>query len=98
MQNIEYNLQSWRREQNGLIRVSSREVRFDEGPDRMKRKLEEMSTVATVHVELEPYPSTSGGGWGGIAVDDDTDGGYVWKVRREGPFSRLVASLLKMKC
>lgn len=46
----------------------------------MKRKLEEMTTISSVHVDLEPYPSSSSGGWGGIAVHDGTEGGYVWKV------------------
>lgn len=59
----------------------SREVRFDEDVNRMRRKLEEMSTISDVYVELEEYPSADEGGWGGTAVDDDTPGGYVWKVR-----------------
>lgn len=59
----------------------SREVRFDEDVDRMRRKLEEMSTISDVYVDLEEYPSADGGGWGGAAVDDGTPGGYVWKVR-----------------
>lgn len=59
----------------------SREVRFDEDVDRMRRKLEEMSTISDVFVEREEYPAADGGGWGGIAVDDGTPGGYVWKVR-----------------
>ena len=59
----------------------SREVRFDEDVDRMRRKLEEMSTISDVFVEREEYPAADGGGWGGVAVDDGTPGGYVWKVR-----------------
>lgn len=59
----------------------AREVRFDEDVDRMRRKLEEMSTISDVYVDLEEYPSTDKGGWGGTAVDDGTPGGYVWKVR-----------------
>lgn len=58
----------------------SREVRFDEDVDRMQRKLEEMSTISDVFVELEEYPAADGGGWGGVPVDDGTPGGYVWKV------------------
>lgn len=57
-----------------------REVTFDEDADRMRRKLEEMSTISRVHVDLESYPSSTSGGWGGTAVDDGTEGGYVWKV------------------
>lgn len=59
----------------------SREVRFDEDADRMRRKLQEMSTISDVYVDLEEYPSSGSGGWGGTAVDDGTAGGYVWKVR-----------------
>lgn len=58
-----------------------REVWFDENADRLGRKLEEMSTIARVHVALEQYPSSDSGGWGGTAVNDGTEGGYVWKVR-----------------
>lgn len=60
---------------------SGRRMNFDEEASRMKRKLEEMTTISGVHVDLEPYPSNSSGGWGGKAVDDGTEGGYVWKVR-----------------
>ncbi|CAM9544469.1 unnamed protein product, partial [Hapterophycus canaliculatus] len=59
----------------------SREVRFDEDGDRMRRKLQEMSTISDVYVDLEEYPSSESGGWGGAAVEDGTGGGYVWKVR-----------------
>lgn len=56
-------------------------MRFNEDSARMKRKLEEMTTIAKVHVDLEPYPSSTSGGWGGTAVVDGTAGGYVWQVR-----------------
>lgn len=59
----------------------SREVRFDEDVNRMQRKLEEMSTISDVYVDREEYPSAESGGWGGVAVDDETVGGYVWKIR-----------------
>lgn len=49
----------------------------------MKRKLEEMSTIFNVHVDVEEYPSSGSGGWGGTAVEDGTAGGYVWKVGRK---------------
>lgn len=55
---------------------------FNEDADRMMRKLEEMSTITDVHVTLKEYPSAESGGWGGTAVDDGTEGGYVWKVTR----------------
>lgn len=58
-------------------------MRFDEEPERMRRKLEEMTTISSVHVDLDPYPSNSSGGWGGVAVDDGTPGGYTWKVTLE---------------
>ncbi|CAM9932498.1 unnamed protein product, partial [Ectocarpus sp. 13 AM-2016] len=59
----------------------SREVKFDEDADRMRRKLEEMSTISDVYIDLEKYPSSDSGGWGGTAVEDGTAGGYVWKLR-----------------
>lgn len=55
-------------------------MRFDEDADRMRRKLEEMTTISGVYVDLEEYPSSESGGWGGAAVEDGTSGGYVWKV------------------
>lgn len=47
----------------------------------MKRKLEEMGTISSVHVEREQYPSSTSGGWGGVAVENNAEGGYVWKAR-----------------
>lgn len=67
-----------------ILGVWCREVRFDEDADRMRRKLEEMITISGVHVDLEEYPSSESGGWGGAVVEDGTNGGYVWKVRRTG--------------
>lgn len=64
-----------------LLGLGCREVRFDEDADRMRRKLEEMSTISGVYVDLEEYPSSESGGWGGAAVEDGTSGGYVWKVK-----------------
>lgn len=58
----------------------SRTVNFDEDPRRMERKLEEMTTIDEVYVDMEPYPSRNSGGWGGVAVQDGEAGGYVWKV------------------
>lgn len=54
---------------------------FDEDASRMKRKLEEMGTISSVHVVLEQYPSSTSGGWGGVAVENNEEGGFVWKVR-----------------
>ncbi|KAL9190302.1 hypothetical protein ACHAXT_007513 [Thalassiosira profunda] len=53
---------------------------FDESPQRMSRKLEEMSTVGSVFVTRDCYPSCSSGGWGGTAVSPGAVGGYEWTV------------------
>ena len=53
---------------------------FEESPQRMLRKLEEMSTIGNVHVSRDCYPSCSLGGWGGTAVVPGTVGGYEWKI------------------
>ncbi|KAL7440180.1 hypothetical protein ACHAXH_004154 [Discostella pseudostelligera] len=62
--------------QSGGFRAFS----FDETPQRMKRKLEEMSTIGSVFVTRNCYPSCSKGGWGGLAVAPGTLGGYEWKI------------------
>ncbi|KAL7542723.1 hypothetical protein ACHAXR_012023, partial [Thalassiosira sp. AJA248-18] len=54
---------------------------FDESPNRMLRKLEEMSTIGRVFVSRDCYPSCSSGGWGGTAVAPGNVGGYEWKIR-----------------
>ena len=62
----------------------ARKVSFDETAERMKAKLEEMSTIGAVHVTREEYPSSvsGGGGWGWAPVAvDGTPGGYKWTVR-----------------
>ena len=54
---------------------------FDESPQRMQRKLEEMSTIGSVFVTKDCFPeSCSLGGWGGMAVVPGTVGGYEWNI------------------
>jgi len=53
---------------------------FDESPERMMRKLEEMSTIGNVFVARDCYPSCSSGGWGGTAVVPGTSGGLQWTI------------------
>jgi len=57
-----------------------RKVAFNEPADRMKRKLEEMFTVGSVFVERYEYPSQYSGGWGDMLIDDDSVGGYEWRI------------------
>ncbi|KAL7554975.1 hypothetical protein ACHAWF_018557 [Thalassiosira exigua] len=57
-----------------------RSFSFDESPQRMSRKLEEMSTIGRVFVSRDCYPSCSSGGWGGTAVTTGTFGGFVWTI------------------
>ena len=59
---------------------SPRAFSFEETSERMMRKLEEMSTIGSVYVTRDCYPSCSLGGWGGAAVVPGTIGGYEWKV------------------
>jgi hypothetical protein len=53
---------------------------FDESPQRMIRKLEEMSTIGGVFVTKECYPSCLSGGWGGTPVVHGAVGGHEWKI------------------
>ena len=46
----------------------------------MERKLEEFVTIGEVTVSRSLFPSASGGGWGSVAVDDGTPGGYEWQI------------------
>jgi len=57
-----------------------RSFSYDESPTRMLRKLEEMSTIGSVHVSKDCFPSCSTGGWGGSAVAPGTIGGYKWTI------------------
>eukprot|EP00970_Alexandrium_tamarense_P009994 scaffold1976_cov187-Alexandrium_tamarense.AAC.23 len=57
-----------------------RSFAFDESPERMLRKLEEMNTIGRVFVTRDCYPSCSSGGWGGNAVSPGSIGGYQWKI------------------
>ena len=56
-----------------------RRLKYNETADRMEKKLEEMLTIGTVHVERHEYPSSSSGGWGDRATDT-TFGGLEWRV------------------
>ncbi len=53
---------------------------FDESPQHMMRKLEEMSTIGCVIVTKECYPSCSSGGWGGTPVVPGAVAGHEWKI------------------
>eukprot|EP00984_Skeletonema_dohrnii_P023836 scaffold12938_cov128-Skeletonema_dohrnii-CCMP3373.AAC.1 len=57
-----------------------RSFSYDETPTRMLRKLEEMSTIGSVHVSKDCFPSCETGGWGGSAVTPGTIGGYKWTI------------------
>ncbi|RLN26461.1 hypothetical protein BBJ28_00021725, partial [Nothophytophthora sp. Chile5] len=67
-----------------------REVPFDEDPDRLQRKLNEMNTIGRVTVKRFNYPSTAtgcadsacSGGWDDQpVVNSGTRGGYRWRIR-----------------
>jgi len=60
--------------------AGARLMSFDESASRLKRKLEEMTTVGVVHISRSEYPAASMGGWGDILVSDNTRGGYEWQV------------------
>jgi len=64
-----------------LSSSGQRTFSFDESPQRMKRKLEEMSTIGTVFVTKDCYPTgCSSGGWGGTPVVPGTIGGFEWAI------------------
>jgi len=67
-----------------------REISFDEDPDRLQRKLNEMDTIGRVTVKRFKYPSTTtgcddsqcSGGWDDEPVmNPGTRGGYRWRIR-----------------
>ncbi|POM78768.1 Hypothetical protein PHPALM_3665, partial [Phytophthora palmivora] len=67
-----------------------REIFFDEDPDRLQRKLNEMDTIGRVTVKRVIYPSAAtgckdsscSGGWEDRAVrNPGTRGGYRWIIR-----------------
>ena len=58
----------------------ARAFSFDESPERMQRKLEEMSTIGRTFVTRDCYPDCTSGGWGGNAISPGTIGGYQWKI------------------
>ncbi|ETK95924.1 hypothetical protein L915_01206, partial [Phytophthora nicotianae] len=67
-----------------------REIFFDEDPDRLQRKLNEMDTIGRVTVKRFKYPSAAtgctdsscSGGWEDIPVKNPgARGGYRWRIR-----------------
>lgn len=58
----------------------SRAFSFDEPPQRMKRKLDELNSIGSVFVTRSCHPSCASGGWGGLAVAPGTRGGYEWRI------------------
>lgn len=70
--------------------IGPRQVAFDEDPERLERKLNEMNTIGRVTVDRFKYPSsatgcsdsTCSGGWDDQPVDSaGTRGGYRWRIR-----------------
>ncbi|KAL3663536.1 hypothetical protein V7S43_011423 [Phytophthora oleae] len=70
--------------------VGPREIFFNEDPDLLQRKLNEMDTIGQVTVKRFKYPSsttgcndeTCSGGWEDNAVQNSgTRGGYRWRIR-----------------
>ncbi|KAG6950482.1 hypothetical protein JG688_00014143, partial [Phytophthora aleatoria] len=70
--------------------LGPREIFFDEDPDRLQRKLNEMDTIGRVTVKRFKYPSSAtgctdsscSGGWEDIPVKNPgTRGGYRWRIR-----------------
>ena len=59
----------------------SRVFDFNEHPDDMAFKLEELTTIYDVSVTRTVFPSESSGGWGAVSVNPDSQlGGYKWQV------------------
>lgn len=67
-----------------------RQVAFNEAPQRLMRKINEMNTIGRVTVDRFEYPSTAtgctnsacSGGWEGQPVSNSgTRGGYRWRIR-----------------
>ncbi|GMF63741.1 unnamed protein product [Phytophthora fragariaefolia] len=70
--------------------LGPREMAFNEDPDRLERKLNEMDTIGRVAVERFEYPSVDtgckdslcSGGWDDQPVGNPgTRGGYRWRIR-----------------
>lgn len=63
-----------------------REIAFDEPAARFQKKLSEMSTIGQVYVTRDCYPDCSSGGWGNVAIPNQSEsksptrGGYEWKI------------------
>ena len=58
----------------------ARTFSYDETSVDMMQKLENMSTIGSVFVTKDCFPSCTTGGWGGSAVAPGTVGGYKWVV------------------
>lgn len=70
--------------------IGPRQVAFDEDPERLERKINEMNTIGRVTIDRFKYPSTAtgcsdstcSGGWDDQPVDSPgTRGGYRWRIR-----------------
>jgi len=61
--------------------LGPRQVWYNEDASRLERRLNELTTIGAVHVDMYQYPNTTTGGWGGVAVADGTEGGYEWRIR-----------------
>jgi len=57
-----------------------RNVSFNETADRLKRKLEEFTTIGEVAVHRFEYPDPAAGGWGDVKISTGTVGGYEWRI------------------
>jgi hypothetical protein len=55
-------------------------VTFNEPPERLKYKLEELLTVGSVRVTRSNYPSSTTGGWGDAAVAANSRGGFEYQI------------------
>ena len=55
-------------------------VKFNEPPERLKFKLEELMTVGSVRVTRSNYPSSTTGGWGDAAVAANSRGGFEYQI------------------
>jgi len=65
-------------------------VEFNEPPIKLKRKLQQFTTIENVLVTQSQYPSSKTGGWGAVKVDDGALGGLEFQVyflRNPGTFN-----------
>ena len=61
--------------------IGPRKVWYNQNALSLERKLNELTTIGLVHVDKYQFPNSTTGGWGAVAVDGDTKGGYEWKIR-----------------